>query len=442
MYILFCLINVIWLLVFASFSLFSSMGASWLFSSSFIALYILFIFLYAVFGAKLEDISELKKWLYIAVIILIGLLFRILVRQIFRTEQLQDFGRAHEAFLFLSNNSWPDNNYYQLYYSRFPAWFPFFMVTRFIYNIFGVGVRYMIVLNYILYILSAALLYASVKRIFSFATAFCAAAIFIFNPNLVVWSAITSPDHFFIFLFICMFYFISRHYAEKDYRSLAMAAVFAALTDFFKPVALVFIIAYFCVEIFLLIQKFSIKNNYKNWAVFLLTFLTVYFTGHAIVRAEIARVFNTETVSSTGIYMAFAWSADESGKYTLDPVFEKFDALMEAHENNQVIVMEEMSKYARELFSASRHQIPSILWQKARITFGDEGVLGWVMHSDDAEYSASTHRVLGGLLWIGFTAHIFVIMFFSAIGTFFAIFEKKNRAAKNRAYYMLRLPVP
>jgi hypothetical protein len=91
--------------------------------------------------------------------------------------------------------------------------------------------------------------------------------------------------------------------------------------------------------------------------------------------------------------------------------------------------MEEMSNYAAELFAASRHRIPSVLWQKARIAFADEGVLGWVIHSDDAEYSASTHRVLGNTLWVGFSAHIFVIMFFAAVGAFFATREKKHRAA-------------
>ncbi|MDR0273647.1 MAG: hypothetical protein LBI27_10070, partial [Clostridiales bacterium] len=190
MYALFFVLNALWLLVFSGFSLVGSVGASWLTASCFILLYALMMFLYAVFGARLEHNSELKQWFYVATVILIGLLIRIIIRQIFKTSQMQDFGRAHEAFLFLAQNPGDTESYFQLYYSRFPGWFPFFMVTRAVYNIFGVGARYMILFNYVLYALSAALLYASVKRIFSFAAAFCATAIFIFNPNLVLWSAI------------------------------------------------------------------------------------------------------------------------------------------------------------------------------------------------------------------------------------------------------------
>ncbi|MCL2577843.1 MAG: glycosyltransferase family 39 protein [Defluviitaleaceae bacterium] len=433
-YFLFCVVNFIWLVAFSSFSLFRGVGASMLFASGFLGLYFLFMVLCAVFALQLEEKSEFQKWFYVVAVILIGLILRIIARQIFQTAQMQDFGRAHDVYLYLTQygplqaGNWAELNWYQLYYSRFPGWFPHFAVTRLVYDIFGAHVRYMIFLNYILYVLSAGLLYITVKRLFSFAVAFCATAFFIFNPNLVVWANITSPDPIFIFLFLCMFYFISRFYSgESGYKFLCAAAVFAALTDFFKPIGLIFLIAFFCVEIFMqIISKEIWRKKFKQWVAFLFVFLAVYGVGHALVSAEIRRVFHVETVSSTGMYMAFAWSTDGAGNYTLNPVFEKFDRLMEEHENNQIIVMEEMSQYARELFNETRHNLRSILRQKARLTFADEGVLGWVIHSDDAEYSASTYRVLAWPLWIGFTVFIFVIMFFAAAGTVFALFEKNK----------------
>ena len=424
-YAVFCFINVLWLVAFASFSFLNSFGASFMIASGFFWLYVLSIFLFAVFAVQNEDKTEFIKWFYVAVIVMIGLTLRIIARQIFQTAQMQDFGRAHDALLHLEaygplmpSYSWAELNWYQLYYSRFPGWFPFFAVTRAVYNVFGVGVRYMIFLNYILYILSAGVLFAAVKRIFSFSVAFCSIVFFVFNPNLVLWAAITSPDPYFMFLFFCILYF----YSKDSLKSVCAVAVLAALSDFFKPIGLMFLIAYFCVEFFVKIlnksESFSLvlKNNYRKWVAFLFIFFAVYGIGHAIVRAEIRRVFHVETVSSTGMYMAFAWSTDDAGNFTLDPVFDKFDRLMYEHENNQVIVMEEMSRYAREMFADSRNSLPSILWQKARMTFGDEGVLGWVFYSYDAQRSAEVNRVLGNVLWIGFTAHVFFIMIFAAVG--------------------------
>jgi hypothetical protein len=125
--------------------------------------------------------------------------------------------------------------------------------------------------------------------------------------------------------------------------------------------------------------------------------------------------------------MAWAWSTDEAGNYDLTPVFEKFD-LMTQQGYSQAEIMEEMSRLSR--ISYFRHASrASVLRQKTRLAFSDEGVLGWVLHSADAEHSQSAHRVLGNTLWIGFTAFIFVIFFFAAVGAFFAIFEKKHRTA-------------
>ncbi|MCL1844459.1 MAG: class I SAM-dependent methyltransferase [Defluviitaleaceae bacterium] len=425
--------NAAWLVFFSLFALWTSVGASVLFAVSFITLFVLCIFLFAKFAAEIENKSALEQWLYVAAIILIGLVLRIFAWQIFRTDQLQDFARAHDAYMYLARygSLAPEMNFFQLYYSRFPGWFPHFLVTRTVYDIFGANVRNMIFVNYALYAASAAVLFATVRRIFSFRVAFCAAAFFIFNPNLVVWANITSPDPFFVLLFMCVLCFYSKDLREArtSHNALAIAAVFAALTDFFKPIGIMILIAFFCVEILKLLACESglrillkpgailgyLADNYKRWLVFSVTFLAVYFAGHALVRAEIQRVFHTETVSSTGMYMAFAWSTDDYGNYDISPVFEAFNDLMYLHDNDQTYVMEGMWDFAREAFAEA--DVPRVLWQKARLTFGDEGVLGWVIHSTDEEHSAATHRVLGRLLWIGFTAHIFVIMFLAALGT-------------------------
>jgi hypothetical protein len=271
------------------------------------------------------------------------------------------------------------------------------------------------------------LLYATIKRFFSFATAFCAIALFVFNPNLIVWANITSPDPIFMLLFLCLLYFLARFYTEKNrYVFLIFAAVFAALTDFFKPIGLMFFIAFFCVEIYLLIceNRPRFTENLKQWAIFAAVFFAVFFTGHALVRAEIQRVFRIETVSSTGKYMAFAWSTDTYGNYDISPVFERFNYLMEQHENYQPAVMAEMNRFARQLFSDAN--VLSVLRQKARLTFSDEGTLGWVFYSHDEAHSAALHRTLGATLWVGFSVHIFVLMFFAAVGAIAAIFAKQR----------------
>ncbi|MCL2047814.1 MAG: glycosyltransferase family 39 protein [Defluviitaleaceae bacterium] len=416
LYKLFFLLNALWLLLFSTFSLLSSRDVG------FTLLSLGVVFCFAFFGVNSQEKSEFKQRLYVAVIIIMGLILRVMAQRFFQPAQMQDFGRAHLA---LVNGGGEE---FALYYSRFPAWFPFYALTRLVYGVFGASVRYMLFLNYGLYVLSACVIYLSARRLFSFASAFVAVALFVFNPNLIVWSAITTPDHFFIFLFFCLFYCIIRFYETPDkYKFLCLSAVFAAFTDFLKPIGIVFLIAFFCVEIFTKIAERKAaaplatsanehgkphnvtKSTFKQWTVFALVFFAVFGAGHGLVRYGIRRTFDMQTVSSNGMYMAFAWSVDGEGRHTLVPVFEQFDELMEKYDNNQALVMDELSRNAREMFRQAN--VPSVLWQKARITFGDEGVLGWVMQEP------ATQGVLGGFLWTGFTAFVFVLMLFSAIGT-------------------------
>jgi 4-amino-4-deoxy-L-arabinose transferase-like glycosyltransferase len=365
-----------------------------------------------------------------------GLAARVVVWQVFRTAQVQDFGRAHEVYMMIANYgsfepayTWADFSWYQLYYARFPAWFPFFVVTRLVYDVFGAYLRNMILLNYLLFGVSAAIFYAAAKRLFPFAVAFTATAVFALNPIFVFWSAITSPDHFFILLFVCMFYFFSRH--GEGGKFLALAAAFAALTNLFKPIGIMFLIAYFCMEFFVqIVMKSSplvavVKANWRKWAAFTVVFLAVLLAGNALVRFGIQRTFHVGVYSSTGKFLAMAWQTDDYGNYSHGPSFDRFNELMAEHDSNLPVVLDEMSRYAWDVFRDAPHL--SVLWQKMNITFADEGVLGWVFNSQYPEITAAAHRLFAGPLWVGFTAHIFVLMAFAAVGAFFAIFDRKNK---------------
>jgi hypothetical protein len=154
-YIIFCAANFLWLMAFATFSLSATMPS--FVALNFIAFYAILMIFYAIFGLQNEENSDLAKWFFVLCVIAVGLVFRVLSWQIFQTAQMQDFGRAHETYLFLQTyspladaDSWADYHWLQLYYSRFPGWFPHFLVTRFVYGIFGASVRYMIALNYLL----------------------------------------------------------------------------------------------------------------------------------------------------------------------------------------------------------------------------------------------------------------------------------------------------
>jgi len=451
LYIAFFAVNAVWLFGFSLFSFFSATQAGFALAGGFILMFGALFFLYGAFGMRgfIATHSELTRWLYVSVVIIIGLVLRILAREIFRTEQVQDFGRAHEVYLMLQYSpfapaeTWAEHSWYQLYFARFPAWMPFFVITRAVYDIFGANVRNMIALNYVLYMASAAVFYAAAKRAFSWGVAFAATAIFVFNPNLVVWAGVTSPDHFFMLLFCCMFYFLVR--GQKNYKFLALAAVFAALTQFFKPIGLIFLIAFFCVEIFMLVvsrnearstrsdsNPSELQSNFptfkkidfRRWAIFAGVFIAVFLAGTMLVRLETRRVFHVNTYSSTGKFMVFAWATNDDGWYDHGVAFAKFNRLMTENDYNLPLVLNEMSQYAREVFREAN--LPNVLWQKARLTFGDEGVLGWTFHSYDPAHSAAARRVLERPLWIGFTAHIFVIMSLAAAGVFFAIFDKQN----------------
>jgi len=439
LYIIFFSANALWLAVFALFSLRATVGTTPLMAAGLILLHGLIFCMYAAFSMQVENKKKYEQWLYIGIIIFIGLILRIALRQIYQPAQIQDFGRAHDALVFLYHygplqpvDDWTAHSYYALYYSRFPGWFPFFVVTRLVYRIFGFSVHFMIGINYLLFIGSAILIYLTVRRLFLYSIAFCATAIFIFNPILMVWSSITTPDHYYIFIFCGLIYCFARAYeaqCKKPLLWLCFAAVFAALTEFFKPIGILFLIAFICVEIFLLIiNKTPVKKLYQKWGVFIIVFLLIYGGGHALVRAEIRRTFHIETVSATGLYMAFAWASDEAGNHNHSHIFGKFDELMIYYNNNQVLVMQAFSKYARESFREVAPRLPVFLWQKARDTFAGEGVMWWVSHSHCEERTAATRLALNHMAWMNGSTHIFVLMAFAAMGAFLAAGHKKNRA--------------
>ena len=438
-YMLFFSANALWLGVFALFSLRATLSVAPLIATGLIVLHVLIFFMYGVFSLQMENKNKYEQWLYIGIIILIGFILRVALHQIYQPAQIQDFGRAHDALVFLREQGplqpiegWVGHSYYALYYSRFPGWFPFFVVTRVVYGIFGFSTSFMIGFNFILFIGSALLLFMTTRRLFSYAISFCATAIFIFNPILLVWSSITTPDHFYIIIFFGMIYcFVRAHEGEgkRPYYWLCVAAVLAALTEFFKPIGILFLIAYVCTELFLwFIKKTSVIQLYRRWGIFIISFLIIYLAGGILVRAEIRRVFHIETVSATGMYMAFAWASDDAGNHNHSHIFGKFDELMIYYNNNQVLVMQAFSQYARESFREVAPRLPVFLWQKARDTFAGEGVMWWVSHSHCEERTAATRLALNHMAWMNGSTHIFVLMAFAAMGAFLAAGHKKNRA--------------
>lgn len=369
--------------------------------------------LFLIFVAKffINKLNTEKKYviiLSITFIIFLGLFFRILANQVFKTVPVSDFNTPHAVYqkkdsgIFSKVESTEDQSFYQIYYSTFPAWFPYMKVVSLVYDIFGQNILYIKIMNWLLYITSAFLIYIIFKD-YSKKRGLLAMLLFSVFPSLVVYSNITTPDH--ITIFLLLFYIwtwekILKNRKLENRRQIIwyiiLNIISMCLINLFKPLSILGILVFICAEIICffpdVLNKQTRKEYFKKNILYIILFLIISFGAlnleNKLLNEAVENTINTKVIDSTGLYMLWGYSINEKGDYDSTPANKVYDNLLKKYNNDVSKAMIETNEFAKIQFKNNIKYLPKIIWQKFRIAYYTEkDIFSWANNSDNQSYS-------------------------------------------------------
>ena len=386
--------------------------------------------------------SRAGRFAIVAGIITIGIALRIVTYDTFKTLPTSDFKTPHAAYEYqLEHNGFPADkpSFFKTYYSRFPSWYPYFRYIKLTYDTFGQSVNLVVFLNIFWYAFSAAFLYLAARVFWSFSTSALAASALTFSPFFVVWSSVTSPDHLSLATVCLMLFLFGKAYKARDSGNMgttlcfsAAAMFMAAFTECFKPVALVYGLAFICVELVVRILPAVFS---KNWAALfhridlalLAVAVPVFFISLSLVKiwmkTEVERDMHVPVVNSIWLYIGWGYSVKD-GRYAPQIVDEKFKELTKEYPDRQDLVMEKMREYVISHIRQNIYSLPAVLREKAKTIFlFDTGAVTWAARETIKDQGKAVGKATGSL--IGLPTFFTALLFFcSAIAAARQIWSK------------------
>jgi hypothetical protein len=397
--------------------------------------------------------SAQKCYVTLIGLIAVGILLRVLSVIYLQTVPISDFATPIRFYDYLKEHGeykiwldWSQMDGYQLYYARYPAWYIFMKYVHFIYRWAGENVAYLQVGNMALVAASLWLVYCITKRFAKSQTALVAVGFLCFNPSMIAYSGIITPDHFAaLFILLTVYFFIKvEQYSGiciyKTWIYTVLAAASAITVNLFKPLSILFFIVFLCIELVYRIGpclckggwaklKTTIKYNCFRWAAFILTFLVCNVGFMGLLHHAVQVRMKNKVVDSTPLYMMWAYSVDQEGRYQPDVATRKYEELCVKYNQNMVKVMDELKALAIQQIKDNTAYIPAILLKKLDIGFADESGF-WVFSntSPDEEYQAALEKTVKELfLAISTAAMLMLYLLMMACGVAAVVVKKGRR---------------
>ena len=413
-------------------------------------LYIGFGFLFYFAISKLDLKNNKIAYVALGAVVTWAILLRWIAMHFLQTQPISDFNQPNLFYEYYKNHGpytekvdWSQRDTFQLYYSRFPAWFPYMRLVMLIYNITGLNFHAIQVLNMLLIAGTIIFLYLSAQAVLSRQTALMAGMLFATNPSLIMYSGITTPDHVTIFLIVLVIFFWTKmekfrnEWPQKNKRLIIYSAaviISCVLVNYFKPLSIFFIVVFLCYEFTVhffpaLRERYTIKKLWEKVLSFELAFLAFLLAAiigsNFILTKWVESTFKTDVINSTGLYLLWAYSVDENDNYDSNVATNIFLELTEKYNNNYEKVFPEIDKLAVEQFKNNLPILPKILAQKFYLVFGSEyGYFGFSNTSVNKEYSQSIVKTLQTPIMAASLVHMRILYLLSAIYAIYAIFNK------------------
>lgn len=424
------------------------------FNIIFSALFIIIIGLFYFLLDKVDLNSTKKTFGILLGIIFLGIVIRLFVRLFLQTQTISDFATPHEFYTYYQENGaytgklndWQNNDKYQNYYAKYPAWYPYLRIIMLIYDIFGKRVILIQFVNIVLFSLSALLVFFIIASMTAKKMALLGVLFWSLCPSLVIYSTITTPDHFSIFFILLTIYFwIKAEVSFKEqshkngetkfkfllkdnkrsYTYMILAGLSSVLVNLFKPLSILFLVAFVCVEIACRIWPnlkswkqlcSTIKVNSFRWVLFIVTFIGFSMLQTAIVNNSIEKMFRVEVVNSQPMYLLWGYSVNQYGNYdpnVADPIM---NDVFEKYNGDLPKAMEELDTLAKQTIRKNLPYLPKILQTKFQILFNSEESYWWFANTAETpEYTQAVNTIIKTPFLSSAISFMWLLYFFVAV---------------------------
>lgn len=416
------------------------------------ALLIVAIYIYILKKIKVE-----KKWIeyiLVAVIILIGLFLRVGVNRVLKTYPVSDFNTPHSVYnalnsgedIFSKKATTEELTFYQRYYAMYPAWYTYMKIISFVYDVFGHKLRYIKIMNWLLYCLSALLVYWIAKKIMNKKIGYLAISLFACFPSLILYTNITTPDHFSLLFFLC---FIASWVKMFEYRKTFdkrlylwgfINIIFIVCINLFKPLSILGLLVFICSELLcfifpILFNKEKIKYYLKKHFLFSIIFVVIctvsIFGSSKILNYCVEKQINTKVVDSTGLYLLWGYSIDENKNYNSQVATGIFEDLLVKYKYDLKKVMDEISVLAKEQIKNNLKYLPTIFHQKFQIGFSNEDdIFSFSNNSNNIYYQADMLKKYKNIYVYFANIFMSVLWIMSSISLLKEIFDDEKNNMK------------
>lgn len=403
----------------------------------------LFFLCCAISRVTLRNQKKLEL-LTLGCIILAGVILRCVTLHFMQTQPVSDFNKPHEFYRYyqergsyLEKVPWDQRDKYQLYYSKVPAWFTYMRVVMIIYDLLGERLLWIYILNMILASGTILLIYLILpdKR-----AALMGAALLAFNPSMIFYSCITTPDHFTAFLLVLTIFFWMRGekyrmdwpHSKKIIPYAVGAVTCCFLVNWFKPLSVFFIIAFICYESAMHLypairEKLPIKELWERVISYEMSFLILLsggiWVGNAALNAQVESMLKTDVVNIMGDYLIYGANMGEDEKSTMP--YDK-EQLMEQYNMDLEKVYSEINKMVPEQMKKYLEHPFSLLGRKFGVAFWHElNFFAIANTSASEEYAESVDELLNTPVTSVMLTHMRLLYFLSALCAAYFVFGRK-----------------
>lgn len=335
------------------------------------------------------NISRKTDVLAIIMLFLLSFLLRIAAVLIIKGQPVSDFFMAYDNAVDLSQGI--VNEIYQSRYSIYPEWGVYSITLAALFRLVTPTVLCAQIFNCILGSLTTVTIYKVVSKLFcSYKIGILSAAIFLFNPTIIIYAGVLTAEHIVILLTVCFLhvfallheYRTTHQFSRKTCRYYILYAVvlgiLIGLIGAYRYVGLLYIVAYIVIELILYIPNY-IKNRTPNnlfskhvlasivitVIIFLVNSLVYNMAIYALNTSM--KIENSNPINSGyGYTLYLGIGLDEEGNYSTKPAKEFSASYTGPKEDFSNACFEKAIDCVKQYY----YKYPGILWEKFSTVWG------------------------------------------------------------------------
>lgn len=325
-------------------------------------------------------IEDNRTWF---VIMIAGVVVRVVYYYLVQPVQVSDFYQPTKFYQYLiQHGAYQEYSVelsaldeFQIYYSLYPAWGVYMLLTHFLYRVLGCHTEIMVFLNILLFMFLFLVTYKLLRKIFLMSTIVDWALLLLaFFPQMVMWTVVTSPDHFTV-LGIILLAYVWENKQEIDRHSLLyilLEAICVGFVGLFKPLIALLLLVIICSDGLLnILQRQTKKYIVRELLVTLAIIIVITSSINLISRQILKQYMKTDIQQATSFYILWGYGVDENGNWSdhaADQIFD--DAWKDKDTLGDIVAY--TNQAAVSMMKDNITLLPRIILQKFKLLFSSE----------------------------------------------------------------------